>query len=101
MSLNSNPSLGLAPGTAAGPKRGLGRDRKRGQKGRRHEDESKKEAGLGKQRILGRMWLGDTHSNAKSWVGAMDYCVAGMWIRDNRKRGLKTKSHEDEAGKEA
>ena len=82
MTLNSNPSLGLAPGIAAGPERGLGRDRKRGQKRRRHEDETGKEAGLGKERNPGLKWVGDTLFTPKFWAGAGDCCGAGTWTRE-------------------
>ena len=97
MILIQNPSRGLGPGTAAKPERGLGRDQKRGLTRRRHEDDTGKEAGLGKERKPGLKRVGGTHLRLGPGAAAGPERGLGRdW-----KRGLKRRRHEHESGKEA
>ena len=64
----------------------------RGLKRKRHEDDTGKEAGQGKERNPGLKTVGDTHLKRKSWVGAGNCCGTEIWIREGPEAWTKEKT---------
>ena len=91
MTLNENPSLGLGPGTAAGPERGLGKERKldwRGNQGLprdRTADQGRKGSWTGEGTKPGQKRVDETEFEPYSWGGAEDCRGTGTRTRKERK----------------